>query len=195
MRQVVPVLLVVLGLGIPSRPAVAHGPLYRNEILFAVGTMPASATSKGLTLYGSYTLRFTRHIGWEVLGGMWFFSSRRDAGISLEDELSNNYDVQPTAECTLEALINSNLIFTPLRGDLLVLGDVEIGGEVFLNLGYAMGSFSNDRSASGLDAGLGVRLRLGHHTSVRLDLREYLFFHEGSHEHNFHLSVGLGLGF
>jgi hypothetical protein len=195
MRQALRALIVVLCLGIPSRSAVAHDPLYRSELLFAVGTMPASATSKGLTLYGSYTLRFTHHIGWEVLGGMWFFSSRRDAGINLGDELKNKYDVQPTGENALEALVNSNLLFTPLRGELLVLGDVEIGGEVLFLLGYAMASFSADYSASGMDTGIGVRLRMGHHTSIRLDLREYLLFYEGSLDHHFHLSVGLGLGF
>lgn len=162
-----------------------------HELVLSVGTLPMDAFSKGLTLYGSYNYHFSQLIGWEIIGGMYSFN----LGTGLKQELKDLFDVQPTELGELTWILNSNFIFKPLYGKLALLNDQVLAGELSFCLGYAMGGFTAS-FPSGVDVGVALRVFLGRYFSVRLDIREYLFFPGfTSVEDNIYISLGLALTF
>lgn len=161
-----------------------------HELTLSVGSLPMDAFVKGLTLQGSYTYHFTQLLAWEVLGGIYSFNI--DTG--LKDELRDRFDVHPTEEGELTWILNSNLVFTPLFGKLAVINERVFSGELFFELGYALGGFTA-AYPSGIDFGMGLRLFVSRHFSVRLDIRDYLFFPEATNHLYLSLGVSLTFGF
>jgi outer membrane beta-barrel protein len=162
-----------------------------HELFLSLGTLPMDAFSKGMTLYGSYAYNFSQMIGWEIIGGMWSFQ----LGTGLKQELKDRFDVQPTEVGELTWILNSNFIFRPMYGKFALTNDQLFSAELFFVAGYALGGFTA-AFPSGVDVGVGLRLFLGKYFSVRLDIREYLFFPGfASVEDNIYISLGLALTF
>ncbi len=199
---------LLLALAGPARPAAAQeddapgGELFSvekrallgsHEMNASFGVLPLNAFAKGISLYGGYTYHFSELVGWEILGGMYSFNV--DTG--FKSELKRRFDTKPSvigqsALGELDWILNSNFLFKPLHGKFVLLNDVELTGEMFFVLGYAMGGYAAGLP-SGFDAGVGLRMFIGQYFSVRLDIRDYVFLPDA--ESALHISLGLSLTF
>jgi len=159
-----------------------------HELSVSVGVLPLNAFAKGVTLQGSYAYHFSQLLGWEIIGAMWSFNI--DSG--LREELKDRFDVKPTELGELQWIIESNLMFKPLYGKFVLANDKLLTGEMFFVLGYALGGYTSGYP-SGFDFGVGLRMFIGQHFSIRLDIRDYLFLPDG--ENNLYISLGLSLTF
>jgi outer membrane beta-barrel protein len=163
--------------------------LGNHELSVSVGVLPMDAFYKGITLQGSYSYHFNRMLGWEVIGGLYSFNI--DTG--LKDELNDRFQLQPTELGQLQWLLNSNFLFKPLYGKVAVANDLLFTGEMFFVLGYALGGFTS-AYPSGVDAGIGFRMFLSRYFSMRLDIRDYVFF-SGEVSNNLYIALGVSLTF
>jgi outer membrane beta-barrel protein len=196
-------LLVVVGLLLP-RAALAEetqaGELYSiekrdllgtHELSASLGALPIDAFAKGLTLRGSYSYHFTHLFGWEIIGGLYSFNF--DSG--LKQKLRDTYEVQPTEMGELSWILDSNVIVRPLYGKITALNNKILTGELFFNLGYALGGYTA-AYPSGMSLGMGIRVFLSKYFSVRFDIRDYLFIPSGASVQNqLYLSLGVSLTF
>lgn len=144
-----------------------------HELSVGVGLLPLNAFSKGLTVGGGYTYHLSHTWAWEVVG--FAYSYGLDTG--LKKELLENFEVEPTQIEAVRYFASSSLVVKPLYGKFAWLNRSVVHAEVFLALGGGVGRYQNPAALRGaLDAGLGLRLHMGPHSSVRLDLRDYAFF-------------------
>jgi hypothetical protein len=169
-----------------------------HELALALGTLPVTSEGRGLTLFGGYIYHFTERIAWEALAGIWFFNFQDPPN----QELKDRFDVQTTGDQNeLDQILCSNFVIKPLHGRFSLFDGWRSRAEVHLVIGVALGWYTptdplkDTFTASGFDVGLGLRMFLGRHTSLRLDIREYLLFHPGFSEVGDSLYVALGLAF
>lgn len=162
-----------------------------HEFDLAVGVLPMDAFTKGITVSGSYTLRFNEVIGWEIVQVAHSFPV--DSG--LKDEL-RAFDLEPQAFEVVETTAMSNIVFAPIYWKGSVLNDGLMRGEMMLLAGGGVGWFT--RSTRGaFDLGLAFRFYLSKLASVRLDVRYigFLQTEDGGIDLHSELWIGLGLGF
>lgn len=181
------VLLLLLLLALPGPAAAEPHPGEETfglgqELTVGLGTLPTNTSGMGLSIYGSYALQPWRYLGWEVVGGFYFLQ----VGEAYKQELAQRFDVQATEPTRLRSVIHSSLFIQPLSGRLLLPGDLPVTGDLRLQLGYAMASFSS-QVASGLNVGLRLRVRIDPISSIGFDLRQYLFFPGGALEHSLYV--------
>jgi outer membrane beta-barrel protein len=163
----------------------------RHELTASLGVLPMDAFARGMTLHGSYTYHFSHLIAWEIVGGMWSFNF----GTGLDQELKDNFLVQATDVPELRWVINSNFVLKPLYGKFALTNDKLFSAEMFFVLGYAMGGYTASYP-SGLDIGAGLRMFLGRYFSLRLDIRDYMFFPGfNSMSNNLYVALGLSITF
>lgn len=134
------------------------------------GILPLDAFTKGVTVGGGYTLHFSHLIGWEVLQGS--FSFKRDTDLADELEV---YDLRPSPFEVLDWFVTSNLVYKPLYWKGAWRNEKLVRGETFFMLGGAFASYTRSRRP-GVNAGMGTRLFLSEHWSLRFDARYMWFF-------------------
>lgn len=158
-----------------------------HEFDLSVGFLPMDAFTKGLTVGGSYTLRFNQVIGWEIVQVMHSFPV--DSG--LADEL-RAFDLEPQTFEVVETAAFSNLVFAPIYWKGSVMNDGLVRGEILFVAGGGVGWFT--RSTRGaFDVGMALRVYLSTLASVRLDVRYLGFFHDQGDGLDVHSEVWLGL--
>ncbi|PKN54960.1 MAG: hypothetical protein CVU56_23780 [Deltaproteobacteria bacterium HGW-Deltaproteobacteria-14] len=162
-----------------------------HELGLAVGVLPMDAFTKGVTLSGSYTLRFNEVIGWEIVQVSHAFPV--DSG--LKSDL-RAFDLEPQTFEVLRTTAMTNLVFTPIYWKGSVLNDGLMRGEMMLLVGGGVGWFTRS-TRGGFDVGVAFRFYLSRLISLRLDVR-YLGFVQsagGSLDLHSDLWIGLGLAF
>lgn len=162
-----------------------------HELMLSVGVLPMDAVATGLTLQGSYSYHFSHLIAWEIIGGTWSFNF--DTGV--EQRLKDEFLAQLIKEGELRWILHSNFVLKPLYGKFALTNDKLLSAEMYFVLGYAQGGYTA-ALPPGFDVGAGIRMFLGKYFSLRLDIRDYLFF-LGTKEvkNNLFLSLGLSLTF
>ena len=163
----------------------------KHEINLEVGVLPINAFTKGLTLGGGYTYHFNDLWAWEIAQFHYAFG----LDTSLKQQLVENFQVQPTQITSLNYFGSSSLVLKPLYGKLALSNRWVLHMEVYLDLGPAIGVYTNPQLLTfGLNAGGGFRFHLSEHVSLRLDFRDYTFFKGGTQTAN-EMYIGLGLAF
>jgi outer membrane beta-barrel protein len=163
----------------------------RHELTATLGVLPMDAFFKGMSLYGSYTYHFNHLYAWEIVGGMWSFNF----GTGLEQELKEKYLVQATKLGELTWILNSNFVLKPLYGKFALSNDKIFSGEFFFVGGPTIAGYSA-ATPFGIDLGAGIRLFMGRYFSMRLDIRDYMYFPNfNSMSNNLWVSLGLSITF
>jgi outer membrane beta-barrel protein len=163
-----------------------------HELNFSLGVLPLNAFTKGLTVGGSYTYNFTDDVAWEVAQFIYSFGVDTD----LKKQLEQNFTVQPTQIESLNYAASTNLILKPFYGKFAFFNRRVLHAEIFAALGGAFGKYVNPSVfRGGFDAGLGIRLHAARHVSVRLDVRDYVFFKGASPQNELFIALSLALAF
>jgi outer membrane beta-barrel protein len=144
------------------------------ELNAGVGMLPLNAFNKGFVVEGDVMYHFTTTWAWEIAQAAYVFA-QTDTG--LEQQLQNNFGVQPTQLTSPLFLGSSNLVFTPFYGKLAGLNHTVSHIELFFPVGPALGRYQNPGEwQAGADIGIGLRWFLTTHTSLRVDARDFFLF-------------------
>ncbi len=142
------------------------------ELNAGVGILPLNAFYKGFIVEGDVMYHFSTTWAWEIAQAAYVFA-QSDTG--LQQQLLNNFGVQPTQLISPSFLGSSNLVFTPFYGKLAGLNHSVTHLEIFFPIGPALGRYENPGEfQAGMDIGFGLRWFLSTHTSLRLDARDFL---------------------
>jgi outer membrane beta-barrel protein len=160
-----------------------------GELNVAAGLLPINAFNKGLTIGGSFTYHFSNAWAWEVINGSYVYK-QLDTG--LKTELLDNFDVQPTDIAALDLMMSSSLVLKPFYGKLAVFNRRVIHAEVSVPFGITLGRYTNPQTyLPGPNLGAIVRVYMGPHTSLRIDVRENILFNHWHTRNELHVSLGL----
>ena len=142
------------------------------ELSGGVGFLPLNAFYKGFAAEGTVTYHFSTTWAWEIAQGSYVFANS-DTG--LQQQLLNNFNVQPTQLTRAEFLGSTNIVFTPFYGKLAVLNHSVSHIEIFFPVGLALGLYEDPQGfREGLDIGAGIRWFLSPHTALRVDARDFI---------------------
>jgi outer membrane beta-barrel protein len=170
-----------------------------HELQVAFATLPLDAFYKGVGIEAGYTWHITDRIGWEIIHAGYSY----DVDTGLKKQLESDFGVAPTAFDVAQYYVNSDIVLKPLylkasffnrsvvHGELFVLG----GGGIF-----RMKTVANvDSPGLGIkpagNVGLGGRVYLTPHISVRVDGRYNLVFVQGFDRLKNILTFSAGLAF
>lgn len=160
-----------------------------GELNVAAGILPMNAFNKGLTIGGSFTYHFSNALAWEVINGAYVY---RQLDTGLKTELLQNFDVQPTDIAAIDLMMSSSLVVKPFYGKLAVFNRRVIHAEISIPFGISLGRYINPQTyLPGPNAGLILRVFMGPHTSVRIDVRENVLFNHWATRNELHASLGL----
>lgn len=166
------------------------------ELNAGLGFLPLNAFFKGFTVNGNVTYHFSTTWAWEIAQASYVFVSS-DSG--LEQQLLNNFNVQPTQLTSAQFLGSTNILFTPFYGKLAGLNHSLSHIELFFPLGLALGYYQNPNGfLEGLDIGLGIRWFLSTHWSLRVEARDYLLtpgFSNFNLTQELEVAIGLSVSF
>ncbi len=165
-----------------------------HELNVEVGVLPLNAFTKGITIGGGYTYHFTDVLAWEVAQFYYSFGADTDLKKTLQENF--NPMVQPTTFETVNYFGSSNLVIKPMYGKYSLFNRWVVHSEFFLALGPAFAKY-NDPAVfrGGFDAGIGFRLHLVQHVSIRLDLRDYTFFQGATPKSELYIALGIAVSF
>jgi outer membrane beta-barrel protein len=166
------------------------------ELNAGLGFLPLNAFYKGFAVEGSVTYHFSTTWGWEIAEGGYVFAK---TSTGLQQQLLNNFGVQPTQLPNAEFLGSSNILFTPFYGKLAGLNHSLSHLEILIPFGLALGLYQNPQQVyEGLDLGLGLRWFLSTHTSLRLEARDFFLtpgFSPVSLTQELFVTLGLSVAF
>ena len=172
-----------------ARPLAVQNRAYNqtHELTAWAGVLPMDAFTKGVTASGAYTVHFTDALAWEVAQFTW----SRGIETSLNEDLAA-LSVGPTPFERVRAYAGSSVMFKPLYGKQAVLNRGLLYQETFLIAGAAYGWMTLTRRPA-VSAGIGTRIYGGQHLSVRLDIRDYVFFGPDDRQNELWLALGTSL--
>ena len=161
----------------------------RHEFGIWAGVLPLDAFTKGITASAAYTLHFNDLFAWEVANFTYSFG----VDTHLKEDLANlTQPVGPTPFETVQYYATSNAVFKPVYGKLAVLNRSLIYQEYFLVAGAGYGWLSITHRPL-IDFGLGARVYTRSRLSVRMDVRDYLFFGAEDVHNEIWVSLGMSL--
>lgn len=161
-----------------------------HELTLNAGFMPLDSFTHYTTVSGSYTYFFSDYLGWEVAN----VTYTQSHSTGLEEKLINEFGATPEALDfdVLNYFIATNVVWTPFYNKSLVFDKSIVYGETSFVGGYVVSKFEGDNFISGINLGAVFRFVLGEHWSMKLDVREYLYFSGTTKQH---LNVALGLSY
>lgn len=164
----------------------------RHELSVAGGVLPLDAFYKGLTVEGAYALHFADAFAWEVARFAYAFRVETD----LADELESNFGVEPTAFDRIQYFALSSFVFKPLYGKWSLLNRAVIRDEAFLTVSGGLLKLADtpaDRFQPVVGGGIGVRIFVTDWFSVRIDIRDFVYFDGAEATNVLHISLGPSL--
>ncbi|MFH0900465.1 MAG: outer membrane beta-barrel domain-containing protein, partial [Pseudomonadota bacterium] len=148
--------------------------------------------AKGVAFGGSYTLHFSDMWAWEV--GHFSYSYGVDTGLKKK-LLDYPTSVIPTSLERLQYFASSSVVLKPFYGKFSWLNRSVIHTEIFFVAGAGVGRYENPNSYRGsLSGGVGLRLYLSKHTSLRLEVRENAFFAGTTPLNELYIAMALAIG-
>lgn len=140
-----------------------------HELSLSGGVLPGDAFYKGVTGTVAYTAHFSDHFAWQVGRGTYSYSV--DTG--LREQLERDFGVLPTEIEEVNWMIGSDLVFKPLYGKFAVMNQSVIYLEAFVLAGASAVSL-DDSILPAANIGVGVRLFLNQHVSMKLEAADHL---------------------
>jgi outer membrane beta-barrel protein len=176
---------------IPKIIAVTKRPyLLTQELTVYGGFAPLDSFVRYATIGGSYTYFFNDFLGWEVANA--YYASSLPTG--LEQELTNRFGAASEDKFdTLNYFGTTNVVFTPFYSKHLLFNDTIVYGEISLVAGIGLAKFDTG-NVNCADIGAMFRFITGTHTSLKLDIRDYIYF-AGNSRNNLLLSIGFAYNF
>jgi outer membrane beta-barrel protein len=151
----------------PGKVAAVQERLYRmnQELSLGVGTLPLDAFYKGFGPQVTYTFHFTDTFAWQVGRGMYSYA----APTSLRTQLERDFGVLPTAFVTVQWMVGSDLVWSPIYGKTSFLNQSVLHFEAFAMIGGTLIKTTQSFRPA-LDLGVGVRVFTSRFVSYRLDI-------------------------
>lgn len=164
-----------------------------NELTTQAGYLPMDSFTKYFAVGAAFTHYYSDFLGWEIANANFAWS----APSGLEQELNNNYTVEIEAEDKFDVLnyyVSSNVVFTPLYTKSLLFDEKIVYGEVAFVAGPSLSKFDKAGFVGGVNVGAFLRFMLGTQTSLKIDVREHVYF-SGRTKQNLMLVLGLAYNF
>jgi outer membrane beta-barrel protein len=176
---------------IPQVIAVQNRPYHlTDEVTLQVGYLPLDSFTRYIAIGGSVTHFFSDFFGWEILNAN--YASSISTG--LEQELASNFGA--TTDDKFDVLNyygTTNLVFTPFYNKNLLFNSTIVYGETSFVAGFGISKFDSG-NINCADLGVIFRFLLGPSTSLKFDVREYVYF-AGNAKSNLMLKVGFAYDF
>lgn len=165
-----------------------------HEFSLSVGFMPLDAFYKFFAVGGHYVLHLDDFWAWEAL----HFSMSRylDIDTGLKKQLNEDWDASATDTPRLHYVLDSSLMLKPLYGKVALLDKYVVYGETYILIGVGAQKFETAWFPA-LNFGLGLRVFITGTVSMRLEVREYVWFEETGDQGGggAHSTLYFGLGF
>jgi outer membrane beta-barrel protein len=158
----------------------------RNEITLQPTFLATDPYFKYLAIGGSYTHTFSSFWGWEVLNGAFAFSFASGLTNDLEGP---TFGVNQTLIDSLQYYGTTNITMSPFYVKNLVFNSSTVYSEISFVLGAGVADFVYAGIQPTIDAGIIIRYFLGPKTSLKFDVRDYVF-PNGYTNNNVAITVG-----
>ena len=158
--------------------AVQERPYRMNhEFSLSVAFLPLDAFYKYFAVGGEYVLHIDDFWAWEVLH--FSFSQYMDIDTGLAKELQDNWEASPTDTPRIHYLLDTSIMLKPMYGKAALVGDYVVHAETYILFG---GGAQKMETAwfPALNVGIGLRVFISNTISIRGEVREYVYFEEGS---------------
>jgi outer membrane beta-barrel protein len=161
-----------------------------HELQIAFAALPLDAFYKGVGAEVGYTWHVTDRFAWEVVHGG--YAADLDTG--LKTQLQTDFGVAPTQFEVAKYYVNSNVVLKPLYMKASLFNRAVVHGELFFLGGGGIFSMTSGIKPSA-DVGLGGRLYLTPHISLRSDARENFVLLQNFNKTKNVITFSLGLSF
>jgi outer membrane beta-barrel protein len=170
----------------------------QHEITPSFGFLPLDAFEKYITFGGSYIYHLNDFFGLQLVN----FHYAVGFNTGLKDDLVNNFGVSVNAFDELRYYATVAALFKPFYGKMISFNKAIVHGDVGLTTGGGMVNFKEAVSGGTslkskyrfcIDLGAIGRVFLTRTLSLRLDIRNYIYF-KGTNVGDI-LDLGLGLAF
>jgi outer membrane beta-barrel protein len=156
---------------VPKIIAVQNRTYYlSDEITVQAGYLPLDSFTKYFSFGGSYTHFYNDFLGWEVVNGE--YAQPLDTGLS--NDLVSRFGATAIKGDVLQYYLTTNAIYTPLYTKNLIFNRSILSGETSLVGGLGYSKFDSG-SANTFDLGIVFRLIMGKSSSLKFDVREYVY--------------------
>ena len=164
-----------------------------RALSFHLGYLPSDAFNKGIILGGSYSHYFTDFAAWEIVNASYSFNIPTDIRRDLE---ALNIGVSGKNTPYLDYInwyATTGLIYTPLYNKSLLFNKSVVYGETsfVLAAGPAKFEFAGIRPIVG--GGLILQFFLNKTSSLKFDIRNYVFFNQTGAQSFIHLTAGYSM--
>ena len=160
-----------------------------HEFTLTAGVLPIDAFTKGITATFMYTLHFNDTFAWEIVD----FTQSFHANTALRKDLLS-YGLKPTPFEVVDSYLTSNFVFKPVYWKGTWLNSSLIHGEFFLVAGGGYAWLTSSKRPA-IDFGLGTRVFITKHWSLRLDARPTFYILTSDWGVKEELWIGLGTSF
>lgn len=170
---------------VPKVTVVANKKFYlNNEVTLQSTFLATDPYNKYLGLGGSYTHAFDNYWGWEMLNGAYAFA--------FQSGLANNLVSDGVNPALIDSLMfygTTNITLSPLYMKNLVFNSATVYSEFAIVAGGGISDFTYGGIQPIIDAGIIMRYFLGPSSSLKFDIRDYIF-PNGYTNNNIAISVG-----
>ncbi len=136
------------------------------ELQVAFASLPLDAFYKTVGVEAGFTWHITDRIGWEIIHGGYAY----DIDSGLTQQLKSDFNVAPTFFDEAKWYANSDIVLKPFYTKASLFNRAVVHGEAFLMAG--IGAFGMTKGVDpALNAGIGGRVYLSPHISLRVDGR------------------------
>ncbi|MDZ4676183.1 MAG: outer membrane beta-barrel domain-containing protein [Oligoflexia bacterium] len=161
-----------------------------DELTVQAGYLPLDSFTRYIALGMSFTHFFTDFFGWEVVNAN--YASNISTG--LEQELATKFSVASEDKFdVLNYYYTTNLVFTPFYNKNLLFNSSIVYGETSLVAGFGISKFDSG-NVNCADFGVVFRFLLGPSTSLKFDIRDYIYF-AGNARTNLMIKLGFAYNF
>lgn len=159
-----------------------------QEFSAAVGFLPIDAFYKYFAIAGHYVIHFSDLWAWEAVH--FAYSNYLSVDTGLRDEMYRNWQAQPTDTPKLLYLLDTNAVFKPFYGKLAVLDSSVIYHETYFLLGVGAEKLAT-QWATAVDVGIGMRIFVNDRLSLRMEVRDYVYFPQAGPENDIYFGFAL----
>jgi outer membrane beta-barrel protein len=180
---------------------VDHGRIYaiqprafrlNQEFTLSMSFLPLDAFYKMFAVGGHYIVHLDDLWAWEAIHLT--FSKYMSLDTGLKGELLDQWKASPTdpEENRVDMGLDTNLIYKPLYAKSVLFDQVVVISETYFIAGLGAQKFETTW-APAVNLGVGFRIFLAKTISLRLEVREYIYYNDLSVDGL--LSFGLGLSY
>ena len=172
-----------------------------SELTLFIGILPLDAFYKGLSGQISYTYHFSDSIGWRI--GRFLYSY--NIATSLQNQLVQDFGVNPTAFPQTNWIAGSDFMWTPIYGKFAWLNNSVAHFEIYglLGLSVANQKVSSQVNAGttstsflpGFDFGVGWRFYITKSISLPLEVVDNVLFGNGGVQNILVVQLGVAFNF